>query len=56
MAQSAFGDGPYSIYSTEMPTEAITAEMQATVDRGIPTVQVRTEDLPKLTPPKPEPK
>jgi RHS repeat-associated protein len=52
-ASSAFGDGPFSFFSTEIPTSAITPEMTVTVDRGVSTVVVSTEDLTKLSPPKP---
>ena len=51
-ATAAFGDGPFSFYSAQMPTSAITPEMTVTVDRGVNTVVVGTEDLPKLSPPK----
>jgi hypothetical protein len=51
-ATAAFGDGPFTIVGTGIPTPAITPEMQVTVDRGIKTVVVSTQDLPKLTPPK----
>jgi RHS repeat-associated protein len=54
-ATAAYGDGPFSLYGTEMPTAAITPEMQVTVDRGISTVAVPTGDLPKLTPPQAAP-
>ncbi|HEV2963560.1 MAG TPA: RHS repeat-associated core domain-containing protein [Candidatus Angelobacter sp.] len=54
-ADAAFGDGPYSIFSTQIPAEAVTPEMQVIVDRGIPTVTVPTQELPKLAPPKPVP-
>jgi hypothetical protein len=52
-ATAAFGDGPFSLYSTEIPTAAINPEMQVTVDRGVSAVAVPTGDLPKLAPPQP---
>jgi hypothetical protein len=51
-ATAAFGDGPFTFVGTGIPTSAITPEMQVTVDRGIRTVVISTQDLPKLTPPK----
>jgi RHS repeat-associated protein len=50
-ATQAFGDGPFSFVSTTIPTDAITPEMQVTVDRGVSTVVVPADTLPKLTPP-----
>ncbi len=42
--------GPYTIVRTEIPTDLITPILRATPDRGIPTVTVPTELLPRLTP------
>jgi hypothetical protein len=49
-ASAAFGDGPFTIVQTAIPTSAITPEMAVTVDRGIQTIVVATEDLSKLAP------
>jgi hypothetical protein len=54
-ATKAFKDGPYEFVSTEIPTDAITDPMSVTVDRGIDTVVVSTEDLEKLAPPQQAP-
>jgi RHS repeat-associated protein len=51
-ASRAFGDGPFSIVETRIPTGAITAEMRAVVDRGIQTVTVPTQALELLSAPK----
>ncbi len=50
-ATQAYGDGPFSFYRAEMPTSAITPEMTVSVDRGINTVVVPTEQLPQLSSP-----
>jgi hypothetical protein len=50
-ATSAFGDGPFSFVQTSIPTSSITSEMSVTVDRGIQTVVVPTEQLPGLSTP-----
>src|SRR5262249_23213282 len=52
-ATAAFGDGPFSFFSTEIPTSAITPDMQVTVDGGINTIVVSTEDMTKLSVPSP---
>jgi hypothetical protein len=51
MAQAAYGDGPYSLVSSSIPTDLITPEMQVTVDRGIQTIVVPTDTLPELSGP-----
>lgn len=48
MAQAAYGDGPYTLVSTSIPTDLITPEMQTTVDFGIQTIFVPTEKLGEL--------
>jgi len=45
--------GPYTIVKTSIPSELITDQMTATVDRGISTVVVPTEMLPSLSTPVP---
>jgi hypothetical protein len=50
-ATAAFGDGPFSFVSSSIPTSAITPGMTVTVDGGINTVVVGTEDLNKLAAP-----
>jgi hypothetical protein len=50
-ATSAFGDGPYSVVQTSIPTSLITPEMSVAVDGGIPTVVVPTGLLPSLSQP-----
>ena len=50
-ASKAFG-GDYLIVETSIPTRLITNQMRATVDRGITTVTVPTELLPRLAPPR----
>lgn len=53
-AQHTFGtglyEGPYTIVSTEIAAHLITPLMRATTDRGIPTVVVPTDLLPRLSP------
>jgi len=51
-AGQAFGDGPFTIVETRIPTALITAEMRAVVDRGISTVTVPTNLLRRLSTPK----
>jgi hypothetical protein len=51
MAERAFKDGPYVVVETEIPLNAITPEMQVTVDGGIETVTVPTDKLRLLAPP-----
>ncbi len=51
-ASQAFGDGPFTIVETRIPTALITAEMRAVVDRGIATVTVPTNLLHHLSTPK----
>lgn len=50
-AAKAFGDGPFTIVQSSIPTSAITTEMQVVVDGGIQTVVVPTELLPKMSQP-----
>jgi RHS repeat-associated protein len=50
-AAGAFGDGPFSFVSSSIPTSAITPGMTVTVDGGIKTVVVGTQELNKLTAP-----
>jgi RHS repeat-associated protein len=50
-ATSAFGDGPFTFVQTRIPTSSISPEMAVTVDRGIPTIVVPTEQLPSLSEP-----
>lgn len=50
-ASRAFGDGPFSIVQTSIPTSSITPDMVVSVDRGIQTVVVPTADLTKLSAP-----
>jgi hypothetical protein len=52
-AVEAFGDAPYAIVKTSIPTAEITPEMivPGGVDGGIPTVVVREPTLPTLTEP-----
>lgn len=49
-AVKGFGDPPYTMVSTEIPTSAITPVMRATVDRGVPAVVVPDALLPGLVP------
>ena len=51
-ASKAFGDGPYTIIKTEIPTSSITPNMRVSngVDGGIPTVVVPTNKLSGLKP------
>jgi len=51
-ASTAFGDGPFSFFTTAIPTGATTPEMRVTVD-GIESIVVPTEDLSKLAAPTP---
>ena len=51
-ASQAFGDGPFTIVETRIPTVAITPEMRAVVDRGISTVTVPTNALGLLSTPR----
>jgi RHS repeat-associated protein len=50
-ATAAYGEGPFTIVSTSIPTSSITPEMTVIVDRGISTIVVPTELLPTLSPP-----
>jgi hypothetical protein len=50
-AHSAFGDGPFTLVETRIPSNLITSGMRVTVDRGIRTVTVPTELLPQLSRP-----
>jgi len=50
-ATAAYGEGPFTIVNTSIPTSSITPEMMVIVDRGIPTIVVPTELLPTLSPP-----
>ncbi|MGA9866446.1 MAG: RHS repeat-associated core domain-containing protein [Acetobacteraceae bacterium] len=58
-ARQTFGtglyEGPYTIVQTSLPTNSISPLMQASVDRGISTIVVPTELLPRLTPASPLP-
>jgi RHS repeat-associated protein len=47
-AHRAFGDGPFTIVETRIPSNLITSGMRVTVDRGIRTIVVPTEALPQL--------
>ena len=51
-ATRAFGDGPYTIVGSGIPTSAVRPDMLATVDRGIQTVVVPTKVLPQLVKPR----
>ena len=50
-AHKAFGDGPFTMVTTTLPTHTITSDMRVTVDRGIATVIVSTQQLVELSPP-----
>ena len=50
-AHKAFGDGPFTMVETTMPTRSITPNMRVTVDRGISTVIIPTPQLSELSPP-----
>ena len=50
-AHKAFGDGPFTMVATTMPTHSITSDMRVTVDRGLATVIVPTQQLSELSPP-----
>ena|SRR5581483_3158252 len=52
-AAAAFGEGPYAIVQSKIPSSLITNEMRVPngVDRGIPTIVVPTEMLPQLAKP-----
>jgi hypothetical protein len=44
--------GPYTIVRTEVPTNLVNSPLlRSTVDRGIPTIVVPTQTLPRLAPP-----
>lgn len=49
-AVSGFGDPPYTMVQTQIPTRLLTPEMAATVDRGVRAVVVPNGLLPGLTP------
>lgn len=55
-AQQTYGtglyQGPYTLVGTQIPTNLITPDMRANVDRGIDTVTVPTHLLPALSPAK----
>jgi hypothetical protein len=51
-ASRAFGEGPFTIVETRIPTNAITPQMRSIVDRGIPTVTVPTQELDRLATPR----
>jgi hypothetical protein len=53
LAARAFGDGPFTFIRVDIPTNLITTEMRVTVDRGVPTVVLPSELLPRTTPPMP---
>jgi len=50
-AYKAFGDGPFTMVETTIPTRSITSDMRVTVDRNIATVLVPTPKLSQLSPP-----
>ena len=50
-AYKAFGDGPFTMVETTIPTRSITPDMRVTVDRNIATVIVPTPKLSQLSPP-----
>jgi len=50
-AASRFGEGPFTMVQTSIPSNLVSTEMRATVDRGIPTVTIPSETLPMLSPP-----
>lgn len=50
-AHKAFGDGPFTMVETAIPTRSITPDMRVTVDRGLSTVIVPTQQLSELSPP-----
>jgi hypothetical protein len=51
-AARAFGDGPFTLVESRIPSQLITPQMKATVDRGIQTIVVPTENLGALGAPK----
>jgi hypothetical protein len=51
-AARAFGDGPYSIGVTGIPSSAVRPDMLVAVDRGIQSVVVPTRALPQLAKPR----
>ncbi|TKS57781.1 MAG: RHS repeat-associated core domain-containing protein [Nitrospira sp.] len=48
----AFGDGPFTLVETRIPTNLINNSMRSTVDGGIRTLVVQTELLPLLSRPR----
>jgi hypothetical protein len=48
-------EGPYTIIKSEVHSELITPIMRVTPDRGIPTVVLPSDVLPKMTPAQPLP-
>ncbi|MDR6872192.1 hypothetical protein J2Y55_003208 [Bosea sp. BE125] len=49
-AVSTFGDSPYTLIRTQVPTALIKTLSQATVDRGIPAFVIQNEQLKGLVP------
>ena len=49
-AYYGLGDPAYTLMTTHILTSAITPDMCATVDRGIPVVVIPNDMLPSLTP------
>lgn len=50
-AARGFGDGPFTLVETSIPTRLIAPEMRVVVDRGVDTVVVPTQSLPSLSAP-----
>jgi hypothetical protein len=50
VAVSGFGDPPYTMVQTQIPTRLLTPEMGAVVDRGVNAVVVPNALLPGLIP------
>ena len=51
LATSGFGEGPFWMVSTAIPTRLVTWQHEATVDRGIEALAVPTALLRLLSPP-----
>ena len=50
-AYKAFGDGPFTVVETTIPTRSITPDMRVMVDRSMATVIVPTQTLSALSSP-----
>jgi hypothetical protein len=50
-AAKSFGDGPFTIVETSIPSRMISPSMRVTVARGVQSVVVPTSSLPALSTP-----